>query len=84
MHNSNSLLTIAPNIADLLQPLEDAIRQSFIPALLGRQVNDEERRVFGLPYHMGGMVISNHVTRALYNSAQLEQITSVMAALIVN
>ena len=33
---------------------------------------------------MGGMVISNPVTRAPYDSAQLEQITSVMAALIVN
>ena len=30
------LLRSVPNIADLLQPLEGAIRQSFIPALIGR------------------------------------------------
>ena len=38
----NFLLRTVPNTADLMQPLEDAIRHLFIPALIGRQINDEE------------------------------------------
>ena len=38
----NFLLRTIPDIADLLKPLEDTIRHSFIPALIGRQINDEE------------------------------------------
>ena len=63
----NFLLRTVPNIADLLQPLEDVIRQLFIPALIGRQINDEERRIFALPCRMGGMGIFNPVTRAPNN-----------------
>ena len=29
-----------PSLANAMQPLEDAIRQKFLPALLGRQVSD--------------------------------------------
>ena len=70
----NFLLRTVPDIADLLQPLEDAIRQSFIPALIGRQLNDEERRIFALPCRMGGMGISNPVTRAPIEFEMSEQI----------
>ena len=80
----NFLLRTVPNIADLLQPLEDAITQSFIPALIGRQLDDEERRIFALPCRMGGMGISNPVTRAPIEFETSERITSTMAALIIN
>ena len=80
----NFLLRTVPNTADLMQPLEDAIRHLFIPALIGRQINDEERRIFALPCRMGGMGISNPVARALSDFETSDRITSVMAALIVN
>ena len=80
----NFLLHTVSNIADLLQTLEDAIRPSFIPALIGRQLNDEERRIFALPCCMGSMGISKPVTRAPIEFEMSERITSTMAALIIN
>ena len=77
----NFLLCTVPNIADLLQPLEDVIRQLFIPALIRRQINDEEQRIFALPCHMGGMGIFNPVTRALNDFELSKRTTSVMTAL---
>ena len=38
-----------PSLANAMQPLEDAIRQKFLPALLGRQVSDIERELFSFP-----------------------------------
>ena len=80
----NILLHTVPDIADLLQPLKDAIRQSFIPALIGRQRNDEECRIFALPCRMGGMGLSNPVTRAPIEFEMSERITSTVVALIIN
>ena len=39
-----------PGIAEIFTPLEDAIRQHLIPALCGREVSDNEQRLFALPY----------------------------------
>jgi len=46
-----------PGVPALFQPLEDAIRTTFIPALLRREVNDRERDLLSLPARMGGMGI---------------------------
>ncbi len=44
-----------PNIADLLQPLEDAIRHKFIPSLTGQSaLNCETRELMALPIRHGG------------------------------
>ena len=41
------LSRVAPDIADLLQPVENVLRQKFIPALTGRtQLGDVERELF--------------------------------------
>ena len=45
-----------PGDPSLFQPLEDAIRMIFIPALLRREVNDLERNLL-LPALMGGLGI---------------------------
>ena len=47
-----------PGNAELFQPLEDVIRQVFIPALLRREVNDLERDLLSLPARLGGMGIT--------------------------
>ena len=48
----------------LFQPLEDAIRDIFIPSIIGRKINDLERRIFALPVRMGGLGITNPVESA--------------------
>ena len=63
-----------PEIGHLFEPLEDIIRSSFIPCLVGRQVSDLEREVLSLPPGLGGMGIENPVKasdRAYKNSRAL-------------
>ena len=50
-----------PNISDLFEPLELAIREKFIPALVGCTVSDVHRNIFALPIRLGGMGIRNPV-----------------------
>ena len=47
-----------PNISRQLQPLEDAIRHCFLPALTGRMsFSDKERELLALPPQLGGLGI---------------------------
>ena len=46
-----------PGTPALFEPLEDAIRQVLIPALLRRDVSDLERDLISLPARMGGLGI---------------------------
>jgi hypothetical protein len=49
-----------PNISYLFQPLEDIIREKFIPALLGGQlVSEAERLMLSLPGRYGGLALDN-------------------------
>jgi hypothetical protein len=48
-----------PGIEPQLQPLENVIRERFLPALFRREVRALEREIFGLPARMGGMGIFN-------------------------
>ncbi len=51
------------NMASLLQPLEDVVRQQFLPALTGRvQPGDAERDLLALPARLGGLGIANPTT----------------------
>ena len=40
-----------------MRPLENEIRRTLIPALVGRQVSDEEREISALPVRFGGLGI---------------------------
>ena len=54
------LLRSIEGIANLLQPIEDAIRQQLIPAITGRKaLNDDERDLLALPARLGGIGASN-------------------------
>ena len=51
----NYLLRTIPDISDLLQPLEDAIRLRFLPALTGKTgFCNWERDLLELPARLGG------------------------------
>ena len=53
-----------PGISDLFIPLEECIRQVLIPAIVGRKVSDDERKILSLPVRLGGLGISNPVETA--------------------
>ena len=50
-----------PDISHLFQPLEDAISEKLIPAIVGRKISSIEREIFSLPVQFGGMNIRNPV-----------------------
>jgi len=54
---------VMSQVADLMQPLEDVIRNKFIPALIGDDVHisDDERALFALPARHSGLGIDNPV-----------------------
>ena len=59
------LARTVPNIGNLLQPLENILREKFIPALTGRPApGDTERELLALPARNGGLGIINPATTA--------------------
>ena len=73
-----------PNIAEHFRPLEDAIRHQLIPALLGREVSDTERRILALPYRYGGIAIRNPISTADEEFQASSLITAELTKAIVN
>lgn len=48
-----------PDIETLLQPLERAISDVFIPSLIGGNCSEAERDLVALPVRMGGLGLMN-------------------------
>ena len=70
-------------IGDLFRPLEEAIRQRFIPALTGQEIpGDLERELFALP-RLGGLGLSNPTTTITNNYQASRTVTAPLVALIV-
>ena len=45
-----------PDASELFEPLENAIRDQLIPALVRREVSDAKRQILALPLRHGGLV----------------------------
>ena len=73
-----------PGVAHLFQPLENAIREKFLPSLIGRHLSDVERRIVALPVRLGGLAIRNPVAAAEYEYQSSKAICGPLASLIVN
>ena len=73
-----------PGIAHLFQPLEDVIRNEFLPALIGRTLSDMERRMVSLPVRLGGLGISDPVSMADGEYQNSRKISNALVNLIVN
>ena len=71
-------------IGDLFRPLEEAIRQRFIPALTGQEIpGDLERELFALPTRLGGLGLSNPTTTITNHYRASRTITAPLVSLIV-
>ena len=61
-HSWNFLMRTVPNIKDLLNPLENAIRQKLIPALAGgHNPTQLDREIIALPPRLGGLGMPNPI-----------------------
>ena len=71
-----------PGISSLFSPLEDCIRDTLIPAIVGRKVSDIERLMLSLPVRHGGLGISNPVLTCQREYEASKTITQGLADLI--
>ena len=70
------LSRVVPDIAEELQPLEDSIQTSLLPAITGRlPLNDIERRLVALPVRLGGLGIANPAEQSTSQFTFSETIT---------
>ena len=75
--------TIA-DIGELMRPLENCIRYSFIPAITnGHKCNDEERLILTLPPRLSGLGIPNPVPCADQEYNNSLKVTSALAERII-
>jgi hypothetical protein len=77
------VLRTVNDVSELMQPLEDAIRQKFLPALLGREVNNLERELFSLPAKHGGLGIANPCVQSDRQFTNSEELTKPLLALVM-
>ena len=65
-----------PNISILLQPLEDVIHSTFLPAVLGiSPPNDAVRSLLALPPHWGGLGVFNPAVQCILEYSASMDIT---------
>jgi len=73
-------------LANLLQPLENAIRYQFIPALLGETkpyvISELQRELFALPARLGGLAIDNPTIQAQHKYQESVELSQSLRALI--
>ena len=77
------LMRNIPDIADLLQPLEDVIHQCFIPILFGRlPCSSTERDLYALPVRLGGLGLINPCSAVSSSFRDSEKLTAPLVALL--
>ena len=73
-----------PDIEPLFQPLEDAIRQKFLPSFTGQVAfGDVDRDLMALPVCLGGLGIVNPSRQSTAHNNVSEKITAPLVALIL-
>ncbi|PFX13801.1 putative trafficking protein particle complex subunit 2 [Stylophora pistillata] len=75
-HRWTYFLRTLPNVQDILEPLEEAISQVLIPAIVGRKCSKLDRDVLALPVRLGGLSLSNPCHEAAREHASSIQVTS--------
>ena len=71
-HRWTYLTRVLPVTGSLLQPLEDAIRQKFIPSLTGQPpCNDQMQKLLALPPRQGGLGIINPLMLESYSTSAI-------------
>ena len=72
------------DISHIFQPLEEVIRDTFIPAIVGRKISDVERRLLALPVRFGGIGVLNPVETSDIEYQTSLKITANLKQLIFN
>ena len=73
-------------LRSVIAPLEEAIRQKFIPALFidNSPISDLERELYALPARFGGMSIGNPIEECPERFAESAEMTSQLTELLLS
>jgi len=71
-----------PDASELFEPLENAIREQLIPALVGREVSDAERQILAFPLRNGGLGLTDPRETAETEYEHSTQVTNKLTAKI--
>ena len=83
-HRWNFVMRTIPDISPLLSPLENTIRNTFLPVLTKSiALTDEERELLALPPRLGGMGITSPEKRANEENANSINLTRSLTEKIV-
>ena len=82
-HRWTYFLRTLPDIQDLLEPLEEAISQVLIPAIVERRCSKLDRDVLALPVRLDGLGLSNLCHETAREHASSIQVTSPLVEHIV-
>ena len=73
----NYLMRTTPGISHLLHDIENTINSRLIPALIGRNIDENYRNIFTLPVRHGGMALENPTKiadREYFNSVKMTEL----------
>jgi hypothetical protein len=82
-HRWTYVMRTIPDIKHLMAPLEEAISNILIPAILGREISVLEREVLELPVRFGGLGLLNPVNTADREYKCSKEITEPLVKLIL-
>jgi hypothetical protein len=83
-HRWTYYLRTLPDIQDLLEPLEEAIANVLIPAIVDRKCSQLDRDVLALPVRLGGLGMANPSREAEREHASSIEVTSPLVEQIIN
>ena len=83
-HRWTYFLRTLPDIQDLLEPLEEAIAQILIPAIVERKCSQLDRDVLALPVRLGGLGMANSCHEAAREHVSSIKVTSPLVEQIMN
>ena len=79
------LLRTTPDIADLLEPIEETITRDLLPAITGQAViNEKLRSLFALPARFGGLGIQNPIDVSDHEYTFSKLLTEDLSSAILN
>ena len=77
-HRWTYFLRTLPDIQDLLQPLEEAITQFLLPALVDHKCSPLEREILALPVKKGGIGVTNPCIEATLEYSVSRKVTTLL------
>ena len=81
-HRWSFLQRTVEDTSGLFGRLEECIRDTFLPAIVGRNISDLERKIFSLPVRFGGLGVANPVETCAREFNYSKSITEDLSSLL--